>query len=68
MLGAQRWAAEVGVFHHPGRVKFENKLWAEELGRLIQQLLWRGGSVAFGMFWSSETALASPAHVLGNSY
>lgn len=37
-------AAEVGVFHQPGRVKFENRLRAEKLGRLSQQLLWRGGS------------------------
>lgn len=37
-------AAEVGVFHQPGRVKFENRLRAKKLWRLSQQLVWRDGS------------------------
>lgn len=37
-------AAEVGVFHQPGRVKFENRLRAKKLRRLSQPLVWRGGS------------------------
>lgn len=35
--------AEVGVFHQPERVKFENRLQAKMLGRLSQQLVWSGG-------------------------
>lgn len=41
----------VGVFHQPGRVKFENKMQARKLRRQFQQLLPRGGSIAFQMFW-----------------
>lgn len=58
MLSAR--AAEVGVFHHPGRVKFENKLWPGKLGGRPSSRL--GGLLdgLEGVVWS-ETALGFPS-------